>query len=108
MKTSLPNATKAEKRRFKIMAEEIGCIACLMDNLGYNPPDIHHELSGGKRISHSHTIPLCPETHHKYGDISVHQGIRKFEEKYSTEEYLRELTNRAVADFESRTIGGVG
>ena len=31
--------------------------------LRYSAPQIHHLLSGGKRISHRHTVPLCPWHH---------------------------------------------
>ena len=96
MKSSLPPATQAERRRIDII-KQIGCIA-----------DAHHLISKatGKRISHHHTIALCPEKHHKYGPQSIHQGKRAFNDLYGSDAYLLAETNRRVADFEASIIGG--
>jgi len=63
--------------------------------------EAHHLLSGGKRIGHEATIPLCPECHWR-----IHNEKKSFHDKHGTDEYLLDLTNRAVANFESRTVGG--
>ena len=110
MKSSLKNPTKAEVRRIQIIKGEIGCVACRIDGHGYVPADAHHLLSGGRRISHSHTIPLCP-WHHR-GVVADYKPIgmpslaldkKKFEEWYGTEEQLLEFTNVAGEAFE-RTV----
>ncbi len=54
--------TKEIKRWQRI--QEIGCIACMLDGVGQVPCDIHHLLSGGRRIGHSHSVGLC-SWHHR-------------------------------------------
>ena len=109
-------ATKSERRRIEIIKSEIGCIACKLDNRGYTPADAHHMLSGGNRISHAHTIPLC-KLHHTGFDAerdgiermyepSLADSKRDFEDKYGSEEYLLKFTNVLVKAFKDRTIGG--
>jgi hypothetical protein len=53
------------EERFRRL-QKLGCICCLIEGLGYVPPDIHHlvdngyrELSGGDTA----TIPLDPWHH---------------------------------------------
>lgn len=103
MKSSLPTPTKAESRRMDIIKRDIGCIACMQGNL-FSQANAHHILSGGKRISHAVTIPLC--NFHHTGAISIHGSRREFISDYGTEMELLEKTNRLVAAFESNIIGG--
>jgi hypothetical protein len=57
--------TDKRSQRFREL-QELGCVACR--KLGYvSQPDIHHLLSGGKRIGDNATIPLCPFTIGGYG-----------------------------------------
>lgn len=44
--------------------QEIGCIACALDGALGVPGEVHHLLSGGRRISHSASCLLC-EWHHR-------------------------------------------
>jgi hypothetical protein len=108
VKSSLPAPTKSEQRRFEIIKREVGCIACYMDYgvLG-TWADAHHLIDPktGNRISHSHTIPLCPDRHHKYGKRSIHKGKLRFHEDYGTDESLLSLTNSKVVMFEANTVG---
>lgn len=111
MKSSLPPPTKAEQRRFEIITQRLGCVACRMEGFGYVPADAHHLLSGGRRISHSHTIPLCP-WHHRgvaadykpVGQPSLALNKREFEEWYGTEEQLLEATNAGVRAIEGGVV----
>ena len=96
MKTSLPNATRSEKRRFIIMAQEVGCI----NHLG-TPAQVHHLLSGGNRISHMATVPLCCMCHDHVDSDKIW-----FRENYGTDAQLLSRTNREVKRFEDNTIGG--
>lgn len=43
--------------------QELGCIASLLDGVPGVPGEIHHLLSGGRRISHDHTVCLSPWHH---------------------------------------------
>jgi len=91
--------TKEERRRFEILKTQIGCIAC------NNPVlcNAHHLLSGGRRIGHMHTIPLCQPCH--VGDeLSTHKTKRKFREIYGTDEELLTRTNELIAQFESSVV----
>jgi len=101
MKTGIKSATKAEKRRFQIIREELGCVAC-----GLLGCQAHHLLSGGRRISHSHTIPLCPGCH--TGPNSIHKRKRWFRDLYGTDDELLDRTDALVKQFESTIVGGKG
>ncbi len=98
MKSSLNNLTKKERRRIDIIKFEIGCL-----NHPGTFAHAHHLLSAGKRISHAHTIPLCPECH--VGKDSIHGRKKWFREKYGTDEELLAETDKHVEEFEARTIG---
>ena len=79
---------------------EVGCIACHVEGFNYSPAEPHHLLSGGRRIGHLSTIPLC-KNHHRSGRndeeiVSRHPHKRAFEKRYGTEAKLLELTRRMV------------
>lgn len=52
----------------------MGCIACRERGFGYVPPDIHHLLSGGVRIGHDATIPLCAHHHRGHAPAGMTQA----------------------------------
>lgn len=54
--------TSAEVKRWQRM-QDIGCVACLLDGVISVPGDVHHILSGGRRVGHSATVLLCPWHH---------------------------------------------
>lgn len=56
-------ATTKQRRRFRRI-QELGCVACTLDGVPNVPCDIHHLLSGGRRLGHDHTVGLC-EFHHR-------------------------------------------
>ncbi len=96
MKSSLPPPTKKQSRRMEIIKREIGCL------VHGNWADAHHLKSGGVRISHDHTIPLCVNCH-----WLIHNRTRQFHADHGTDAELLERTNRSVAVFEANTIGAV-
>ena len=53
--------TKADIARFRLF-QKIGCVACRKRGIS-SQADVHHLLSGGKRLGHQYTIPLCPWHH---------------------------------------------
>lgn len=81
-------------QRFRKL-HEMGCIIC------GNPPDIHHRVSGSRRMGDRFTIPLCP-WHHRgvpVGSLTRHDCLRifgpsmaisrrSFEARWGTEEAL--------------------
>lgn len=77
--------TKVEAEWMQSIAE-LGCIACRKD--GYSSPaSVHHIISGGRRMGHLFTLPLC-FLHHQ-GDgrqvPSVHFTKRTFVARYGSE-----------------------
>ena len=105
MKSSLKRPTHDELRRFYIIKFEIGCIVCEIFGNIYSPAYAHHILSGGNRISHMATIPLCGYHHDDPAGISIHGARVEFIEDYGTEMELLEATNRRVKEFEGSVVG---
>lgn len=60
--------------------------------------EAHHITSGGRRIGHFHTLPLCtyhhgPQTPLPLGE-AIHKGKKIFERKYGTQIELLEKVIR--------------
>lgn len=108
-KTKAP--TKSEHRRMRLLKTEVGCVACRLEGLGYEPPDIHHLLSGGRRIGHSATVPLCPWHHRGQAPErpgpSLARSPGEFKAKYGTDAELLDLANSMLKVVESRIVGAV-
>jgi hypothetical protein len=62
MHSSLPRMNQAQRHRADVLTREMGCAACMQRDI-YTPADLHHLTDAGRRISHDHTIPLCPYHH---------------------------------------------
>lgn len=85
--------TKAE-REWMDAITRLGCIACILTNRGETPAEPHHLLSGGRRMGHLFTIPLCVG-HHRIkepGKQARHIHKSTFVAAYGTEMYLLEKT----------------
>lgn len=71
--------------------------------LGYpeTPYDVQHFLSGGRRLGHSASAPLCP-AHHRGIDLSRMHVVsfakrpEMFRLVFGEDQYLTELTNRLI------------
>jgi len=79
---------------------ELGCCVCLREGLGISPSEVHHMLSGGRRMGHLFTIPLC-YLHHRSGRndeqvVSRDQSQRRFEARYGKEADLLEWVREQV------------
>lgn len=66
-----------------------GCIVCRLFFQAYRPAEVHHLLSGGRRMGHLYSIPLCVD-HHRGGSkdgpfISRHPYKARFEDAYGAE-----------------------
>jgi len=86
---------KAE-REFQEQVRELGCICCWLDFGVKTPCEIHHCLSGGRRMGEMFVLGLCP-THHRSGRndaevVSRDHNQSRFERRYGTEEYLMAQT----------------
>jgi hypothetical protein len=104
LKHSTPPPSKADIRRFALLYD-LGCVACGRHiNI-----EIHHYLSGNKRIGHEATIPLCTWCHRgtansgKSGVVmlaligpSFHQHRRAFRAKYGSDAELLALVNKLI------------
>lgn len=104
MKSSLPEATKEQRKRWQ-QAQYVGCVACALDGMIGNPGDVHHLLSGGKRISHSHTVILCP-FHHRgilkgehHTTPSLATDPKKFRERYGNDTELLAAQNALLQHY---------
>jgi hypothetical protein len=117
--TGLPAPTVAEKQRFQVI-QDIGCIACIMKTgIFHTPPQIHHQLDHGRRISHSHSVGLCPWHHDGIIDTDHGQDfIRKmkgpsmkfepaaFVEEFGTDEEMLEYQNALITKYlDTVTVG---
>jgi hypothetical protein len=102
-------ASKAQKRRFRILGQEIGCMCCRMLGQGFVPAEIHHITRGGRRLGHDFTIPLCGWHHRGVGinrfGASIADGRKLFEEFWGNEFDLLDDANRLLAEYEARTVG---
>ena len=80
--------TKAE-RAWMDAISQLPCCVC-----GSGPVHVHHILSGGRRIGHLSTIPLCFNCHASGRNdeqvVSRHPWKREFEKRYGTEQQLLE------------------
>ena len=117
MKHSTGKPTKAEQARFDAMKEAGICIACLLR--GTQPEyaqqiEIHHLLSGNRRIGHMATVSLC-SWHHRaalpfgWGDAeafdylgpSLAKGSKPFRAAFGTDAELLTIQNELLTNANS-------
>jgi hypothetical protein len=111
MKHSTGNRTKAEQARFDKMKEMGQCVACYQRGIrGWGYVEIHHLLSGNKRIGHLATVSLCP-WHHRgnyngcaptgmkdtYGPSLAH-GSKPFRAEFGTDAELLAIQNALLGE----------
>ncbi len=100
--------TKAE-REWQASIIRLGCIACIVDlNIFGAPADVHHMLSGGRRMGEAFTLALC-FNHHRAGRddeqcVSRDHNQRRFEARYGSEAVLLERTRELVKQQEALTV----
>lgn len=103
--------TKADQVRFRKL-QDMGCICCSIEGIGYVPVDVHHLVDKGYR-KHSggnqSTLPLCP-WHHRgvpptgmsaddalfYAGPSLELHKKRFIETYGTERELLALVDKRL------------
>ena len=104
----------AQVRRWDVM-RAIGCIACIKNQTPmWRVPmeiEIHHLLSGGRRLGHDFTVALChwhhqakrfPSTTSGYAAQAIHYGPslerepRRFHEMYGTDDELLARQNKLL------------
>lgn len=91
--------TKEVKQRFDELSR-FGCICCRMVHDVITPANIHHATgikyrAMGKKASAAHVLPLC-HFHHQ-GAEGIHTiGMRIWEARYGTQEYLMAVTAEII------------
>jgi hypothetical protein len=98
--------TKLEQQ-WQRAVREFGCICCFIDWRLRSDCDIHHMLSGGRKMGERFVLGICP-SHHRFGFdgrvtpgnpmgiVSRHHNLRAFEKRYGTEESLRMKTAELI------------
>lgn len=93
MKSSLPKPTKAEQARIERMLV-LGCAACAAIGIpNHHQIECHHMLSGGKRMGHRFTIPLC-RGHHR-SEFTAIQALQLTDAQLASIAGGRKLFNKA-------------
>lgn len=64
--------TKLEHARRERMVAEVGCWFCALSIYDRHAcEEIHHLISGNKRMGHWYTLPLCKKAHDRMHDGTV-------------------------------------
>jgi hypothetical protein len=80
-----------DQKRLQDAVRALGCIVCLGQGVD-SPAEIHHILSGSRRIGEDSVLGLC-QIHHR-GQIKTAEAVsrhpwrREFEARYGTEDEL--------------------
>jgi len=105
--SSLPNPTKAEALRHRLIIEG-GCIACWLYAELHTACEVHHLTTGGKhgqlRRGHAFTLGICPWHHRGVGSKSLIATVgpsyqhtpRKFREVFGTDDELMVVQARIL------------
>ncbi len=104
---------KAEQARFDRLKQG-GCMACIqrgIDIAGQGLVEVHHLLSGGRRIGHMATVGLCCWHHraclyfaHNHADMraeygpSLAEGSRPFRDEFGTDTELLQMQNEILGE----------
>ncbi len=118
--------TAAHRQRFETM-QELGCVICsVYFRRPGTPGQVHHLLSGGRRIGHDATIYLHPWFHAgepptsriggRVRQLTIAEATRiygpslahdrpSFEARFGTEQALLEMQNDLIAAYERCTRG---
>jgi len=89
------------QKAFQDRVRRLGCIVCLGQWVD-SPAEIHHILSGSRRIGEDSVLGLC-QIHHR-GQINTAEAVsrhpwrREFESRYGTEAELLEKTRELCAE----------
>jgi hypothetical protein len=102
---------KAEQARFDAIKHG-GCMACAqrgIDMVGQGLVEVHHLLSGGRRIGHMATVGLCIWHHracllwgHTHADMrteygpSLAEGSKPFRAEFGTDTELLTMQNQLL------------
>lgn len=88
-------ATPEELAHLALIKQQSCCVCS--PGMQKSPTEVHHCLSGGKRISHLHTLPLCKFHHHNVSQL------RNLERTY-WEMLMERLNIKHIAWPESKLV----
>lgn len=79
---------------------DLGCIVCRLFRAVITPCEIHHRLSGGRRMGPRYVLGLC-YLHHRSGRddrevVSRDHNQKRFEARYGTEESLQAKADELI------------
>ena len=112
-KTKAP--TKKDKRRFQLLPQ-VGCICCKACGIHNEYVQIHHIISGNKRMGHQYSLPLCVWHHSgvppegltpEEAESKVGPSLKskkRFNEVFGSELELLEWTNRFLEKIEESHV----
>jgi hypothetical protein len=102
---------KTEQARFDAIKAAGVCVACRLRGVASYAVEIHHLLSGGRRIGHMATVGLCIwhhravpfefMTHEECRDYlgpSLAEGSRPFRAEFGTDAELLQLQNDLLGE----------
>ena len=106
--------TKAEQQRFDRIKNG-PCVACLqrgIDLSGQGLVEVHHLLSGGRRIGHMATVGLCMWSHravlfwgHSHAEMrdeygpSLAEGSKPFRAEFGADAELLQMQNQILGEI---------
>lgn len=87
---------------FQRRVRDLGCVVCLVHRGIFTECEIHHCLSGGRRIGEMNVLGLCMP-HHRGGRnddecVSRDHNQRRFEAAYGTEAELLKKTKELIGE----------
>lgn len=96
MRSKQRAVTAEEKLLWNRLANEIGCVACMLDGQRNTHVSIHHVDGRTKPGCHKKVLPLCAPHHQQddtdaAGRVAVHPNKARFEARYGTQEHLMEV-----------------
>lgn len=91
---------KKSEAKFQDAVRQLGCIICRLFHHVFSPCEIHHMLSGGRRMGEMFVLGLC-FLHHRSGRddaevVSRDHNQSRFEARYGTEKSLLAKTQQMV------------
>lgn len=112
MKTSTGRPTKDQVARFAAF-QRIGCICCRLQGYANTDIEVHHLISGNRRMGHDHTIPLCPWHHRAVPTFnhaiysnhkqcrdslgpSLAEGSKPFRAHFGSDSHLLSIVNKML------------
>ena len=113
MKHSTGTPTKSEQKRMTAMKDMGQCVACYQRGIhGRGYIEIHHLLSGNRRIGHLASVSLCcyhhravtpdgmsrAEAEHTFGP-SLANGSKPFRAEFGTDKELLDLQNALLGEL---------